>query len=123
MKAARCFLFALTAVFVLSGSGFSAETGYGVDEYLKAAKHDGGAAVVGVVEKVFPADKRFSMVDSKKFGCCDTPENCVTGSLPVEWNGSMPIPKSTVRVRGKVEDRKGKLIFVAESVKLMETVK
>jgi hypothetical protein len=42
-----------------------------------------------------------------------------TLTLPVEWDGDMPEPSSDVRVVGKITHKDGRLLFVAESIKVM----
>jgi hypothetical protein len=92
-----------------------------VDQFLREAKAGGEVSmVIGVACKADPAGKRFGLMDTRKFGCCDKPENCVAGVLPVKWEGTMPAEKATVRVRGKVVEENGKLLFTASEVKVLE---
>ncbi len=42
-----------------------------------------------------------------------------TLTLPVQWDGDMPEPSSDVLVVGKVTHKDGRLLFVAESIKVM----
>lgn len=96
------------------------EEALGVDRFLREAKIDGGmAAVIGVVSKVDAAKGKFSLTDPKKFGCCDKPENCISGALPVRWSGAMPKENQTARVRGKVVVEGSKLAFEASDVKIL----
>lgn len=96
------------------------EEALGVDRFLKEAKLDGGvAAVVGVVSKVEADKGRFSLTDPKKFGCCDKPENCISGALPVRWTGAMPKENQSARVRGKVVVEGSRLAFEASDVKIL----
>lgn len=113
------------ALTLFTGSvAMAEETVPNVDRFLKEAKADGQVvAVIGVVSKANPVEKRFGMSDSKKFGCCDKPENCIGGVLPVEWKGAMPADGATVRSRGKVVEEGGKLLFRADDVKVLEQPK
>lgn len=124
MKRLVSILAAAAAVFLFCSAAVGAEEAPGVEKFLKEAKADGMVvAVMGVVCKVNPVEKRFGLSDSKKFGCCATPENCITGVLPVEWQGQLPKDGATVRARGKVVDSGGKLLFKADDVKVLEEPK
>jgi len=123
MRKALNYLFAaLLAAGLALPSLAEVEKPMEVGRFLAEAKVSGGpSAVIGVVSAVKPAEKRFAMVDAKKFGCCDKPENCVSGALPVLWEGPMPLEKALVRARGKVVEEAGRLYFKADDVKVLES--
>lgn len=124
MRRFSVLLLAILLLFPALALTAGEEMAPGVERFMKEAKADGlTVAVMGVVCKANPVEKRFGMSDAKKFGCCDTPANCVTGVLPVEWQGKMPADGSTVRARGKVVEEGGKLLFRADDVKVLEEPK
>ncbi len=82
---------------------------------MKAAKDCPKASAKGCT-KPCPksAAKTCSMTDAKTCG-----DSGYTMTLAVQWDGDMPEPSSDVRVVGKITHKDGRLLFVAESVKVM----
>lgn len=121
MRGTLCLLLTLFTVVCLHPLARAEGQPMQVEQFLREAKAGGEVSmVIGAACKVMPDEKRFGLMDTRKFGCCDKPENCVAGVLPVKWEGTMPAEKATVRVRGKVVEEGGKLFFAASEVKVME---
>jgi hypothetical protein len=121
MRTLFCMILALFSVACLHPLARAEGQPLQVEQFLREAKAGGEASmVIGVACKADPAGKRFGLMDTRKFGCCDKPENCVAGVLPVKWEGTMPAEKATVRVRGTVVEEGGKLLFAASEVKVLE---
>ncbi len=71
--------------------------------------------VVGVVSRRNLAKGTFALIDCAEYTHCKT-VTCASASLPVQWEGALPVIEETVRVKGAVRDTKeGKFLF-AESV-------
>lgn len=87
----------------------------GVDEFMKNVDANRGEVLVeGVVSAVEATDRRVALIDSAEFEHCGV-VTCAENTLPVRWAGELPAVKERVRVRGKVEEEGGKLVFVAAS--------
>ncbi len=71
--------------------------------------------VVGVVSRRDAAKSTFALIDRADcFKCPST--SCAPPSLPVQWTGTLPGVRESVRVKGSVRDTKdGKFLF-ADSV-------
>lgn len=80
-----------------------------VDSYRETVQ------VQGVVSSVAPAQQLFSMIDTAEYERCGT-VLCPSLVLPVHWGGAAPRAKETVKVTGKVEEMRGKLVLKAQSV-------
>lgn len=87
----------------------------GVDEFMKNVDANRGEVVVeGIVSAVEATDRRVALIDSAEFEHCGV-VTCAENTLPVRWAGELPAVEERVRVRGKVEEEGGKLVFVAAS--------
>ena len=87
----------------------------GVDEFMKNVEALRGEVVVeGVVSAVAEKERQVALIDLAEFERCSV-VTCAESTLPVRWSGELPTVTERVRVRGKVEEDSGKLIFVAAS--------
>lgn len=85
----------------------------GVDQLMKNVdQYKGTIRVEGVVSIVSPQTEMLALIDSKEYVKCGV-VTCSILTLPVHWKGAMPSVRDTVRVKGKVKERKGKLILEA----------
>lgn len=89
----------------------------GIDELTKNAdKHRNAVDVEGVVSAV--AKGRLSLVQGKE----PETDGGTRGkelTLSVEWTGKQPELKQRVRLHGKVQDAKDKLVFVADKLEVI----
>jgi hypothetical protein len=122
MRICRKILLVALAVALWSGAALAADKVWQVENFLRDAKvGDPSAEVAGVVDTVYPAEKRFGLLDVRRVSCCgEKTANCDVTALPVSWTGALPAAKAQVIVKGKVAEEAGKLVFVAEAVETME---
>jgi len=91
----------------------------GVDQLMKNVdQYKGTIRVEGVVSFVSPQTEMLALIDSKEYVKCGV-VTCSILTLPVHWKGAMPSVRHTVRVKGTVKERKGKLIL--EALELEDT--
>lgn len=92
----------------------------GVDELMRNVdRHRGSVQVEGVVSAVSATNQSVALIDVREFQQCGLAK-CAELTLPVRWTGTMPTVGQAVRVSGEVEEKKGKLAFVAKSVEKFE---
>lgn len=93
----------------------------GVDELMKNVdKHRGEVVVEGIVSAA--EQGRVSLIDVGEVEKCGV-TTCAELTLPVEWPGTPPMVKQRLRLRGKVREADGKLVFAAEKLELVEPSK
>ena len=89
----------------------------GVESLMKSPdKYPGVIQVEGAVSSVSPKKGTMTLIDKSELEECGT-TNCAEYVLPVQWKGPFPTVKEIVRIKGKVEKVNGKKIFVATSLK------
>lgn len=99
----------------------SKATSIGVDELMKNVdEHRGDVIVQGIVSAAAPG--RLSLIDVGEVEKCGV-TTCAELTLPVEWSGTPPAVKQRLRLRGKVREGDGKLVFAAEQLELVELAK
>jgi hypothetical protein len=87
----------------------------GVDVLMKTVeRYPQEARVEGVVYTIRPEEQLFTLIDIREFVACGL--DCPSLILPVRWEGPPPAVKDVLRVRGRVEDASGKLVFVAQAL-------
>ena len=85
----------------------------GVEELMRDVdSHRGEVVIEGVVSAVSASERRVALIDAAEFEHCGV-VTCAEYTLPIRWTGELPTEKERVRVRGRVGDDGGKLIFVA----------
>ena len=71
--------------------------------------------VEGVVSAVSAERKTLGLIDTREYAQCKI-ITCSQLTLPVRWTGTMPQPLETVRVKGAIQKKGSKFIFVADTV-------
>jgi len=85
----------------------------GVEHFMRDVdEYSGVVQVEGVVSNVQADDQLFTLIDVREFEKCGVTD-CAPLSLPVRWDGPQPAVKDLVKVRGRVEEMDGKLVFAA----------
>lgn len=80
-----------------------------------AEKQKGPITVEGVVSRVYVKDQKLGLIDTAEFKRCGT-VTCADAVLPVRWTGTMPEPKSLVRIEGEIRKEGGKMEFLAKTL-------
>ena len=93
----------------------------GVESLMKSPdKYPGVIQVEGAVSSVSPKKGTMTLIDKNELEECGV-TNCAEYVLPVQWKGLFPTVKEIVRIRGHVKKVNGKRIFVATSLKKMNS--
>jgi len=88
----------------------------GVQEFMKNVdRYQGKVRLEGVVSAVSPADQALSLIDRQEFKDCGV-LTCAPLSLPVKWQGPLPLVRDVVQLDGEVRESGGKLFFEAQSL-------
>ncbi|MCL4500294.1 MAG: hypothetical protein M1438_00375 [Deltaproteobacteria bacterium] len=88
----------------------------GVDEFMKNVdRYKGKVSLEGVVSAITPEQQAIFLIDSGEFQACGV-TTCTQLTLPVQWHGAMPAVRELVRIEGRAQEVKGKLMFVADKV-------
>ncbi len=78
-------------------------------------RYRGPVSLEGVVSAVAPDQQAISLIDSGEFQDCGV-TTCAQLTLPVHWRGPQPAVRDLVRLKGQVQEVKGKLMFVADKL-------
>ena len=95
----------------------SSQTLLGVDELMQNVdQHTNETLLVeGVVSTVSAKSKTLGLIDTREYAECKV-VTCSQLTLPVRWTGTMPQALETVRVKGAIQKKGRKFIFVADTV-------
>ena len=93
------------------------QTLLGVDELMQNVdQHTNEPLLVeGVVSTVSAENKTLGLIDTQEYAQCKI-VTCSQLTLPVRWTGTMPHALETVRVKGAIQKKGSKFIFVADAV-------
>ena len=81
-----------------------------VDAYLEDM-----VLVEGVVSAVDADRQTLALIDIGEYWSFRV-ITCADLTLPVRWSGPMPLEREAVQVKGKIQDVKGKLVFVGQKL-------
>lgn len=98
----------------------AAESGVlGVDAFMKNVdNYRGMAQIEGVVGVRYIERQMFTLIDRQEVEKCGT-VSCSTLILPVRWSGPLPGIGQIVRVKGRIDESGGKLVFTAHALEAM----
>ena len=113
----RNLLVAVTilAGLVLAQGGRNAWSAEALDGFMGKAEVGQLATVEGVVSAVWPKQGRLGLIDAEEFKRCGV-VTCAQMTLPVLWDGEMPLVASIVHVTGKVTKKGMRLMFEASAL-------
>lgn len=87
-----------------------------VSTLMREAKQlEGSIRVEGVVSQVFPKEQKLGLIDAAEFKRCGV-VTCADLVLPVRWSGTMPEPKTHVRLEGEIQKLGVRMEFAAKSL-------
>ena len=89
----------------------------GVEEFMRNVEQyrQGSVTVEGVVSTVNAENQLVGLIDTREFQECKV-TTCSALTLPIHWSGSMPKVQEMIQVKGKLQEKDGRFVFLAQKM-------
>ena len=89
----------------------------GVEEFMRNVEQYRQSSVTleGVVSAVSVENQLVGLIDIREFRECKI-TTCSALTLPIRWSGSMPQVQEMVQVKGKLQEKDGRFVFLAQEM-------
>ena len=95
----------------------STASALGVEEFMRNVEQyrQSTVTVEGVVSTVSAENQLVGLIDVREFQECKI-TTCSALTLPIHWSGSMPQVQERVQVKGKLQEKDGRFVFLAQEM-------